>query len=131
MFNKTVQEGENNKGFETVIGPSVKVKGDFHGVGDIIVEGAVEGSLKTNGNLQIGQKAKVTADIEAKAAKIGGEVKGNIKIKDYLEITASAKLMGDIEAASLSVEKGAILNGKCTMTLSVEDKKTTKAKPEI
>ena len=129
MFNKTSQELEP-KEFETIIGPSVKVKGDFHGVGDIIIEGMVEGSLKTNGNLKIGQKAKVTADVEAKGAKIGGEVRGNVKIKEYLEISATAMIIGDIEAASMSVEKGAILNGKCSMTSIGEDKKISKSKPE-
>jgi len=129
MFNKTVS-GTDSKEFETIIGPSVKVKGDFHGVGNITVEGTVEGSLKTNGNLNIGQKAKVTADVEAKAAKIGGEIRGNVKIKEYLEITSTAKVVGDIEAASLSVERGAILNGKCAMTAATDDKKIIRPKAE-
>ncbi|PJB15851.1 cell shape determination protein CcmA [Candidatus Falkowbacteria bacterium CG_4_9_14_3_um_filter_38_19] len=124
MFNKPTQE----KGFkevETIIGPSVKVKGDFNGLGNVIVEGIVEGSLKTNGSLRIGDKAKVTASIEAKEAKIGGEVKGNVKIKGYLDITATAKIFGDLEAASLSIERGAMLNGKCTMAASSEESRKT------
>ncbi|MCK4554658.1 polymer-forming cytoskeletal protein [Candidatus Parcubacteria bacterium] len=114
MFKKHDQ-GENFKKVETIIGPSVKVKGDFNSQGNIIVEGIVQGNLKTKGSLLIGNKAKITADVEAKEAKIGGEVKGNVKIKGYLELTATAKIFGDVEADSLSVERGAILNGKCTM----------------
>lgn len=114
MFNKQTQ-GEESREFETIIGPSVKVKGDFNGLGNIIIEGALEGNLKTNGSLQIGEKAKVTANIEAKEAKIGGEVRGNIKIKNYLEIVSTAKIYGDIEASNLSIERGAFLNGKCSM----------------
>ena len=114
MFNKQSQ-GEALGEFETVIGPSVKVKGDFNGQGNIIVEGTVEGNLKTNGNLEVGEKAKITANVEAKEAKIGGQVSGNVKIKGFLEITASAKIFGDIETASLSIERGAIFNGKCLM----------------
>ena len=126
MFNRQSQ-GDNLKEFETIIGPSVKVKGDFHGLGSIIVEGILEGSLKTNGSLKVGEKAKVTADIEAKEAKIGGEIKGNIKVKNYLEITATAKIFGDIEASLISIAKGAVLNGKCTMiSEGPETKKLTK-----
>jgi len=114
MFNK---EGQNEKikQAETIIGPSIKVKGNFHGQGNIIIEGIVEGNVKTNGFLLVGNKAKITASIEAADAKIGGEIQGNIKVKGYLEIKSSAKIQGDIEAAEISIEKGTIFNGKCTM----------------
>lgn len=97
---------------ETVIGPSVKVKGEFNGQGDIIVDGVLEGSLKTGNRLRIGEKARIKATIEAKDGTISGEVTGNIKTKGYLEITASAKITGDIEASTLSIEKGAVINGR-------------------
>ena len=114
MFNKRGEE--NFKEAETIIGQSVRVKGDFNGNGDIIVEGIVNGSLKTRGKLRVGDSAKITASVEAKEAKIGGEIRGNVKIKNYLELTANAKILGDIEASILSIEKGALVNGKCTMT---------------
>ena len=120
MFNKQDQ-GEISHDFETVIGPSVKVKGDFNGQGNIIVEGMVDGNLKTNGSLEVGKTAKITANVEAKEAKIGGQVSGNVKIKGFLEITATAKIFGDIETSGLSIERGAIFNGKCTMTAGMEE----------
>src|SRR3990167_1798507 len=120
MFNKQDQGVASNE-FETVIGPSVKVKGDFNAQGNIIVEGIVEGNLKTAGNLEVGEKAKVTANVEAREAKIGGEIRGNVKIKGFLEITAAAKVFGDIEAALISIERGATFNGKCVMPSSAED----------
>lgn len=119
MFNKPSQGASNE--FETVIGPSVKVKGDFNAQGNIVVEGIVDGSLKTAGNLEVGEKARVTANIEAREAKIGGQINGNVKIKGFLEITAAAKIFGDIEAASISIERGATFNGKCVMPSGAED----------
>lgn len=128
MFNKQDQ-GEVFNEFETVIGPSVKVKGDFNSQGNIIVEGTVDGSLKTNGNLEVGKTAKITANVEAKEAKIGGQVAGNVKIKGFLEITATAKIFGDVETSGLSIERGAIFNGKCAMTAGGEEiKKINKDK---
>ena len=122
MFNKQDQGDVFNE-FETVIGPSVKVKGDFNGQGNIIVEGTVDGNLKTNGNLEVGKTAKITANLEAKEAKIGGQGAGNVKIKGFLEVTATAKIFGDVETSGLSIERGAIFNGKCTMTAGVEEAK--------
>ncbi len=115
MFNKENNE-INYKEAETIIGPSIKVKGNFHGQGNIIIEGVVEGSIKTSNFLLIGNKAKVTATIEAKEAKIGGEIHGNIKVDGYLEISSTAKIFGDIEANKISIEKNAILNGTCRMS---------------
>jgi len=114
MFKKQDAK-EGFKEVETIIGPSIKVKGNFNGQGNIIVEGTIEGSLKTKSNVFIGDQAKITANVEAKEARVGGEIKGTIKARGYLEIVSSAKIIGDIECSSLSVERGATLNGKCTM----------------
>ncbi len=103
------------KNAETIIGPSIKVKGNFFGEGDIIVEGILEGEIKTSKNLLIGPKAIVHANIEANQAKISGEVHGNIHIKGYLELSSNAKINGDIQAAKISIEPGAIFNGLCAM----------------
>ncbi len=116
MFKNNEETVLNIKEAETIIGPSIKVKGNFHGQGNIIIEGSVEGSVKTNGFLLIGEKAKINASIEAKDAKIGGEVVGNIKILGSLDIKASAKILGDIETKEISIEKGAKFDGKCSMT---------------
>lgn len=115
MFNAQNEKG-GLKDVETIIGPSVKVKGNFHGQGNIVIDGILEGSLKTQSSLRIGEKAKVSAGIEAKDANIQGEVIGNIKTKGYLEIGPTAKITGDIECSSLSIARGAILNGKCLMS---------------
>ncbi len=122
MFKKNDLKG-GFKEVETVIGPSVKVKGNFNGQGNIVIEGILEGSLKTAGSVFVGEKAKISASVVAKEAKISGEVAGNVKIKGQLEIASSAKIFGDVECATLSIEKGASLNGKITMPISGEPKK--------
>ncbi len=103
------------KSAETVIGPSVKVEGDFIGDGNVIVEGIVIGNLKTKNHLSIGQEAKVQAEVEAQSAFIAGEVTGNITVLGEIDLTASAKVKGDITASLISVEKGAQLNGRLSM----------------
>jgi cytoskeletal protein CcmA (bactofilin family) len=117
MFNKETVN-ERGRSSETIIGESVNVKGNFHGNGNIIIEGSVEGSIKTTGHLQVGEKAVIAASIEAKEASIGGTVTGNVKVDGYLELRASARVNGDIEAKELSVERGATINGRCTMGTS-------------
>lgn len=129
MFNK--QDQKDIKEIETIVGPSVNIKGDFHGSGNIVVEGSVEGSLKSDKMISIKNKAKVVAEVQAHDAIIGGHVKGNIKIAGYLEVLNSAKIIGDIEAKIISIEKGAVFVGSCQMKSEQEPKDHEKFKPNI
>lgn len=111
MFNKD-NKAEKFKDAETIIGASIKVKGNFIGQGNIVIEGHLEGSIKTEADLFVGEKARIVANIEASQATINGEVKGNLKIHDYLAIGSAAKIFGDIVYSEISIEKGAIINGQ-------------------
>lgn len=128
MFEKD-NKLEKFKDAETIIGASIKVKGNFQGQGNIIVEGSLEGSLKTDANLFIGDRAKVTANVESKDAIINGEVRGNIKAKNYLAIGGTAKIFGDIQYSEISITKGAVINGQLLM-VTEEHKKNEKMKNE-
>jgi len=125
MFNK---EGkfEKFKDAETIIGSSIKVKGNFNGKGDIVVEGVLEGALKTEANVFIGEKAKVGASVEANEALINGEISGNIKIKKYLAIGKTAKIIGDVQCGEISIERGASITGQ--IIVSAEDFKKMEIK---
>lgn len=116
---------------ETIVGPSVKVEGDFNSQGNVLVQGTVCGNVKTDKYLQVEEGAKIMANVRAESAKISGEVTGNIKVKSQLELTPSAKVVGDIEAKILIITSGAVLHGKCSMlgsAESVEIKSTAKAR---
>ena len=118
MFNR--EDPSSMKEVETIIGSSVKVEGNFVGSGDVIVEGTVSGLLKTAKNLKVGEQAKIKADVEAENVFTSGEIRGNVKIKGKLEMKSSAKIFGNVETGVLSVEEGAILNGKCVMGQKTE-----------
>lgn len=115
MFKKDSKENKITDEVETIIGPSVKVEGNFFSQGNIIIGGIIKGKIFTAGNLRVNENAKIEADIEAANAVIAGEVIGNIKILKNLQIMSSAKIIGDIITDSLSIEEGAKLNGKCAM----------------
>jgi cytoskeletal protein CcmA (bactofilin family) len=123
---KIMFKQENRESFkdaETIIGPSVMVKGNFNSTGNIVIEGVLKGGVKTAGNVYVGDQANITADLEAKTARIGGELRGNVKIEGQLQIVSSAKIFGDIECTSLSVEAGAVINGKVVMTKNLPAEK--------
>lgn len=100
---------------ETTIGPAVKVEGDLNAIGNVIIEGILNGSVKTDKDLSIGVKAEITANIKAQNAIISGNVKGRITIAQHIELTATANVEGDISTSTITIEEGAKINGKLVM----------------
>lgn len=100
---------------DTIIARGVQVEGDFKSKGNVVIEGIVLGSIKTNNNLSVGEHAKIAASVSASNAYIAGEIQGSVKIKEKLELSPTSHIYGDIEAKVLIINAGAILNGKCTM----------------
>lgn len=131
MFGNKDKSFENIKDAETVIGPAIKVKGNFHGKGNIIIEGSLEGSIKTDSSLLIGEKAKVKASIKAKEAIINGSVDGNVNIDKSLSLGKTASLKGDVICAEISIDQGAKINGNFAMHEKVDTKATKDEKNTI
>lgn len=121
------KENQNINETDTIIGPSVKVEGDFVTEGNIIVEGIICGIIKTSKNLKIGPTSKIFANIWAENALIAGEIQGNLIISGKLELTSTAKIFGDIKTSIISIASGALINGKFQMA----DNKNKSIKPEL
>ena len=115
MFSKNQTTTPSAKGIETIIGPSVKVEGDFKGEGDLVIEGVLIGALQTKNNLKIGKNAIIEASIKANNAFISGKVKGDILVKGKVEITGTAIILGNIKAQIISIESGALIKGTLDM----------------
>ncbi|MFP4514906.1 MAG: polymer-forming cytoskeletal protein [Parcubacteria group bacterium] len=130
MFGNKDKSFENIKDAETVIGPAIKVKGNFHGKGNIIIEGSLEGSIKTDSSLLIGEKAKVKANIKANEAVINGSVDGNINIDKALSLGKTASVKGDVVCAEISISQGAKINGNFAMHDLNEEKAKKEDKKE-
>lgn len=113
MFNK---DEKASKEIETVIGPSVKVKGDFISEGSLSIDGEFDGSIKTTGNVQAGAGSKIVADVKATNVTILGTLIGNLETTGALTVGEKANIKGDIVASALSVASGAVINGTITMT---------------
>lgn len=124
MFSK---EDKTTKETETIIGQSVKVKGDFNGQGNVVIDGEFEGTLRTLGNLFLGEKSNVVAEVSGNNAKILGAVKGNIVLSGCLELGKNSSIIGNIQAASLSVEQGAVINGQVSINSSSMQNSTLEA----
>lgn len=112
IFNK---EENPSQEIETIIGPSVTLEGNVVGNGDVIIEGSIHGTLKTEGYVKIGKDAKVKAEIKGSKIFVAGEVHGNISATSMLELSSTARVIGNIQTQNLSIESGASFQGKSSM----------------
>ena len=124
MF-KEENPAKDIKSAETIIGPSVRVEGDFISEQDIIIDGEVVGNISTSNNLRVGKGAVVKAKIDAKNAYIAGRIVGNVTVKDKLKITETASIKGNVTARLLEIEQGASLVGQCRVNPKSETKIST------
>lgn len=138
MFQKTDEEvpfsldekiNQTHDDVDTVVGPSVKVEGDFASEGNIVVKGTVCGNVKTSKRLTVENGAKIFANVKAGSAIISGGIKGNVKIDDALELTETAQVQGDINCKVLTISPGALVQGKLIMKgINLKDENEPKEK---
>lgn len=101
-------------GFETVLGANSVMEGTFQSSSNVRLDGTFSGLLEINGNLLVGETAKIKADVNARNISIAGAVRGNVNGKK-VQILRTGRVWGDIRATALTTEEGAFIDGKITM----------------
>jgi cytoskeletal protein CcmA (bactofilin family) len=84
----------------------------FEGI--LRVNGYVAGVLRSStGHLIVDPGGTVDADILVPVVTIHGCVRGDIRAAQRVELAGSAKVIGDIETPRLSIDPGAMFEGRC------------------
>ena len=84
----------------------------FEGV--LRINGYAAGVIRsTEGSLIVDAGGEVDADISVHEATIHGCVRGDIHAKQKVELRGSARVVGDIQTVALSIEPGAVFEGRC------------------
>ena len=119
----------------SVIGSSVVWKGRLSGTGGVRIEGALDGDIKLQGLLVVGETGRVTCDeLRATVVIVAGAVRGDI-VAEKLEIRSTGRVWGNVVTEAFSTEEGAFLRGQVTMEEKVEideedSTETEQAEPE-
>ncbi len=91
------------------INSDTKVMGDLESVGDISVEGSVEGNISCRALTLRGQPV-ITGDAQADAVHVCGRFKGTLHAKKVV-LTKAARMTGDINYGILELHEGAEFEG--------------------
>ena len=99
---------------ETIVGANTSMKGDVRSSGGLRIDGDFEGTIDIAGNLIVGEKAQVVADVSAHNVQVQGVLQGDVKAK-RLEILDSGKLWGNISVDSFVLDDGGFYQGQSHM----------------
>ena len=104
-----------------IIRKGTEIKGDVTCVGDIRIDGILNGTLTSEGKVVVGQSGTIEGEVMCKNADISGNIKANIVVKELLQLKASANIAGNINTNKLSIEPGANFTGTCNMGSVVKE----------
>lgn len=105
---------------KTVIGSGSRVVGDVISDEDLLLEGQVEGKVRGERSVTIGQGGDLEGDVAAKSVVVGGKVRGQIVASERAELTATAVVHGSVQAPKIIIAEGAHLQGNVAMTAAPE-----------
>jgi cytoskeletal protein CcmA (bactofilin family) len=117
---KNKQFGSSESEEITIVSRGVKIEGKVTITGNIRIDGEIQGDIFSNGNITIGEDAKVNGQINANFITIAGKVSGIVRAKDKMILGSKSYLKGDIFTKILVVEAGAKFNGKSKMGDSID-----------
>lgn len=108
--------GVNDKdgvGQTTVIAKGTTIEGKFLCLENVRLDGLINGEVRVEKRLVIGDTGEVVGNIFANDASIKGRIKGDLNVKEALHLLETARIEGNITAKTMIVEEGAKYNGNC------------------
>ena len=96
----------------TIIGPGVYVYGNIETPGFTRVDGNVLGDLKAQGQVVIGENARMKSNVSGTFITIGGVVCGNVLASEGIVILATGLIRGDIITRRIQADEGCFVHGR-------------------
>jgi cytoskeletal protein CcmA (bactofilin family) len=100
----------------SVLGPTLKFKGELSADEDLLIQGEVEGTIRHSSSLTIGESGHIKANVAAEYVSVEGNVEGDIHGSQSVTVRETADITGNICSPIVSLLEGAKFNGKIDMS---------------
>ncbi|MCL2433926.1 MAG: polymer-forming cytoskeletal protein [Clostridia bacterium] len=101
---------------ELVLPAKSTFHGDFTTNSNARIEGTVDGNIiAENGNILLGEQARVIGNIKGVDVAVAGSVKGDLDLTGQLSIYSGAEVVGNVKATAIIVENNAVFDGHVTI----------------
>ena len=99
----------------SVLGPTLRFRGELSAQEDLIIQGSVEGSITHTQCLTVGTDGSMKGDIRARVIIIDGKVEGDLYATESVSVRATAKVKGNVFAPRVGITEGAFFQGQIEM----------------
>ena len=99
----------------SVLGPTLRFKGELAADEDLLIQGQVEGSIEHSQSLTIGTEGGVKGNIRARTVIIDGAVEGDVHGLESVTVRETARVRGNIFAPRVGLADGAKFTGRIDM----------------
>lgn len=110
-FARSMNKNMSDVPVPTIISENTRVNGDIISNAILHIDGHVEGDISCE-ELVIGNKGVVEGSVTVKSLQLYGTLNGKAAAEKIF-IAKSAKLVGDATHASIAIEPGAYIDGRC------------------
>ena len=86
--------------------------------GYVRIDGTLKGDVDGRGRLEIGPEGRVEGDARADELVIAGSVEGEVCARERIELCDGARIRGNLQTPSLTMQEGAVLDGRCSIERS-------------
>ena len=119
--NRSMADGVNpyqrdlGHGNVSILGPTVKVRGELSADEDLVIKGTVEGYINHKKHLTISKQGDVKANTMAASILVEGKIKGDICGTKGVLIRETSDVTGNIYSPCVSLLEGAKFKGTIDM----------------
>lgn len=106
------REGANSR---NQIGKFTKIVGEVDCVGNMRIDGILEGQLRSEAKVVVGETGSLIGEMVCEHADIQGRVEGNLTVRGTLYLYSTAVIQGNIVTNKLVVDADAVINGNISM----------------
>ena len=101
---------------DTLIGPQVVIRGDFHFSGGLYVEGRIVGKVIADEGepavITLAERGTIEGEIHAPVVVINGRVDGDVFASDRVELACKARVAGNVHYRVVEMAAGSVLTGR-------------------
>lgn len=97
----------------TVIGHGSSIVGNVKVNGFVRVDGDIDGNLETDGNVIVGENARIRGTLSAKSVIMGGIILGDIKADLSVRLLSNSVVLGDIISHKVQIDDNVLFHGHC------------------
>lgn len=116
MFGRSGKKKSDQNAITAFLGVGAEYRGQFNFQGIARIDGSVIGDIISDGTLVLGEESRVEGSIRVAELIANGQIVGDVQASRRVVLSKCSNLRGNLFAPAVSIEDGAILNGRVSMT---------------